>query len=102
MSKGKEKKHPPSEYISYKDYMKDLADPPYPDWKPQSYEWLEEKAVDKTFWTYPPCPWERRVVDMSEGCKYEVEAKVLEIRGTGVCPYGHKPGDAFIFEGDGL
>ncbi|MFX0195340.1 MAG: TIGR04076 family protein [Candidatus Hodarchaeota archaeon] len=103
MSKENKKKNIPSEYFGekrFENYMKDLENPPNPDWKPQSYEWLELKAIDKEFWKYPPCPWEKRVIDASEAGMYEVEVKVQEVLGTGVCPYGHKPGDSFIFEGD--
>ena len=70
--------------------------------KPISYEWLEEKAIDKTFWRYPPCKWEMRPIDAAEATAYRVEVKVLEILGRGVCPHGHKPGDTFIFDGDSL
>jgi uncharacterized repeat protein (TIGR04076 family) len=104
MSKEKTKKNRPKEYRGdkrFKEYVKDLETPPYPGWKPQSYEWLEPEAMDKLFWSYTPCVWEKRVIDSSEACMYEVEVKVQEILGTGVCPYGHKAGDTFIFEGDG-
>lgn len=68
--------------------------------EPTGYDWLEEKAIDKTFWKSEPFPWELKVKDLAESTKYLVEAKVLEILGRGVCPYGHKPGDTFIFDGD--
>ena len=101
---NKRKRYPPSEYHDPKtrleDYLKDLENPPNPDWKPQSYEWLEEKAIDKTLWKYPPGPWEKRVVDSGEAQVYKIEAKILEILGRGICPCGHKPGDTFIFDAD--
>lgn len=100
------KKHPPAEYHNmgtrFKDYCKDLENPPYPDWKPLSDEWLEDKAIDKTFWKYPAGPWEKRVIDTGESTLYDIQVKVLEILGRGVCPYGHKPGDTFMFEGDSM
>jgi uncharacterized repeat protein (TIGR04076 family) len=68
--------------------------------EPTGYEWLKEKAIDKTFWNLPPFAWELTVKDLAESTKYLVEAKVVEILGRGACPYGHKPGDTFIFDGD--
>lgn len=99
------KKNVPKEYGGtkrFQEYVRDLENPPYPGWKPQSYEWLEANANDKLFWSFDPCPWERRVIDSSEACMYEIEVKVQEILGRGVCPNGHKIGDVFIFEGDGF
>jgi uncharacterized repeat protein (TIGR04076 family) len=69
--------------------------------KSNNYKWLKPKKSHlPEFFKLEPAYLEKEVVDRAKVAPYKVELKVVNILGSGICPYGHEIGDTFIFEGD--
>jgi uncharacterized repeat protein (TIGR04076 family) len=67
------------------------------------YEWVKPKEGPlPDFFNLNASELEKKVVSMADIAPYKVEATVINIIGRGLCAYGHKIGDTYIFDGDNM